>query len=500
MVVQARKYQAYYTKSNPIVAHMVNLLELNGDEQILEPCAGDGAFLDELIKHSSNLEIDALELNIEAIQTLSNKYHFNSNIKVRETDFLNDTILDHFVSKGGYYDAIIANPPYGAWRTIEERKRLKEKFNGLYAKESYTLFLIQSINLLKEGGKLSFIIPDTWLSIHMHKQIRKYILTQTKVKEISLFPSAFFPNINFGYANLMIISLEKNSNVQECLNNTFSIYNGFKSVEELGCNNSSHISKTQLSQKQVLNNVDHSFILNHNESVLKCIQDSQYNIGDICDCVTGFYSGNDKLFLKVLNKEIRNSKNYECVNKQSIQYDCSHNDLNGLSNNKCYVPIVKGGNTKYWKDDVWFMAWTKEDVAHYIKDKKARYQNSNYYFKKGIGVPMVSSSSITADLIDKRLFDQSIVGVFPHDENYLYYLLAFFNSPSCNKLIRTINPSTNNSSNYIKKIPFIKPSPDKLSEITNNTKVIVEKIIKGDLDILALETKNNSIIRSLYGF
>lgn len=128
----------------------------------------------------------------------------------------------------------------------------------------------------------------------------------------------------------MIISLEKNSNVQECLNNTFSIYNGFKSVEELGCNNSSHISKTQLSQKQVLNNVDHSFILNHNESVLKCIQDSQYNIGDICDCVTGFYSGNDKLFLKVLNKEIRNSKNYECVNKQSIQYDCSHNDLMGF--------------------------------------------------------------------------------------------------------------------------------------------------------------------------
>lgn len=64
---------------------------------------------------------------------------------------------------------------------------------------------------------------------------------------------------------------------------------------------------------------------------------------------------------------------------------------------------------------------------------------------------MVSSSSITGALIDNRLFDQSIVGVFPKDESLLLYILAFFNSPTCNKLIKTINPSANNPSNYIKK-------------------------------------------------
>ncbi|EXY57909.1 modification methylase AccI domain protein, partial [Bacteroides fragilis str. 3986T(B)10] len=29
----------------------------------------------------------------------------------------------------------------------------------------------------------------------------------------------------------------------------------------------------------------------------------------------------------------------------------------GLANGKYYVPIVKGGNTKYWKSDMWFMSW-----------------------------------------------------------------------------------------------------------------------------------------------
>lgn len=146
------------------------------------------------------------------------------------------------------------------------------------------------------------------------------------------------------------------------------------------------------------------------------------------------------------------------------------------------------------------MEWSKEIVDFYKKDKKARYQNSSYYFRKGIAVPMVSSSSITGAIIENRLFDQSIVGIFPKDEDLIYYLLAFFNSPTCNKLIRTINPSTNNSSNYIKKIPFFEPKPKQEKKITENIKQIIEKVkLSGDYD-LELESENNKIINELYGF
>ncbi len=122
------------------------------------------------------------------------------------------------------------------------------------------------------------------------------------------------------------------------------------------------------------------------------------------------------------------------------------------------------------------MNWSKEAVQHYKTDKKSRFQNPKYYFKFGIGVPMISSSSITASLIENKLFDQSIVGIFPKDESLTYYLLAFFNSPTCNKLIRTINPSANNPANYIKKIPFIIPEKSVLKLITEKTKSIVDEV------------------------
>ena len=499
MNTESKIYQAYYTKSDHIISYMVKLLELEGTEKILEPCAGDGVFIDFIIKHYPNIRIDAFELNSTSFINLLSKYTNRDNIKVKQTDTLIDTDLQFISTMGGGYDAIIANPPYGAWRNKDERKKLKKSYNGFYAKESYTLFLYRSIEALKEKGKLSFIIPDTYLNLHMHKDIRKYLLTNTKIKEVSLFPSSFFPGVNFGYANLSIISLEKCSNQNSCLNNNFKIIKGYRSVNELGMHHK-HLSEILTNQREIFENPDHAFITNGNAKVIKCINNKSLSIGDTCDCVTGFYSGNDKKYLKVLNKNIRNSKKYELVNTDLVEYNCNSLIIDGIKGSKKYVPIVKGGNKKYYKPDEWFMYWTTDIVGFYKKDKKARYQNSKFYFKKGIGVPMVSSSTITGALIENRLFDQSIVGIFPKDEVLIYYLLAFFNSPTCNTLIRTINPSTNNSANYIKKLPLLLPDDEKIEIINKNISLIIQRLKTGENNYIEQEIENNKIIKSIYGF
>lgn len=500
MIAENRIFQAYYTKSKPIVGYMIDLLNLEGNEKVFEPCAGDGVFIDPIISEHKNINIDAFELNNDSYQNLKSKYSAFKNIKIKQTDTLTDIDLELLCSMGGKYDAVIANPPYGAWRDASERKKLKKVFNGFYAKESYSLFLYKSIKALKEKGKLVFIIPDTYLNLHNHKDIRKFILTRTKIKEIALFPSSYFPGVNFGYANLSIIALEKCYSQEECLKNSFDIVKGYKSVEELNDKNLKHIKRNSLKQSEVYTNNDYAFINTENIPLSTLIRKSELTIGDICDCVTGFYSGNDKDFLKVRSKKIRNSKRYEAIDIEKVEFECSPSLVNGISNEKNYVPIVKGGNTKYYKPDNWFMKWSKEAVQFYKKDKKARYQNSSFYFQKGIAVPMVSSSSITGALIENRLFDQSIVGIFPKNEELIYFLLSFFNSPTCNELIRTINPSTNNSSNYIKKIPAIIPNKNMLNIINQNTQMILLEVKRNGKPSPTFEKENNKLIKKLYGF
>ena len=127
----------------------------------------------------------------------------------------------------------------------------------------------------------------------------------------------------------------------------------------------------------------------------------------------------------------------------------------------------------------WFVLWDKDTVNFYQKNKKSRFQNSKFYFKEGLGVPMVGSSKLKAFLLEKRIFDQSIVGIFPKDEKNSYYLLAFLNSDVCNRILKVINHTANNSANYLKKLPVI---IDKkyFEEINNLVKNIFQK--EGDIE------------------
>ena len=502
MINDARIYQAFYTKSKPIVDYMVDKLLLRPTDKIFEPCGGDGVFVEAILDANEFANIDICELNPTSIAVLQGKFSTFQNVTIRECDTLLDNDLSFNSNFGGYYDKIIANPPYGAWQDLEKRAVLKKMYSDLYAKESYALFLFRCIELLKEDGILSFIIPDTFLNLHMHKAIRKHILTKTKIVELALFPSSFFPGVNFGYANLSIITLQKKSNQKECLSNSFNVLTNFSTVEQLAEINKEELKVYSFSQQEIFSNPDYAFLISDNSSISKAINEAALKVGDIANCVTGFYSGDDKTFLQVNSPDLKNGKNYDLVdpNKINREYKNATNILDGFDSEKHFLPIVKGGNTKYLKPEGWFMNWSKEAVLHYKKDKKARFQNPQYYFKFGVGVPMISSSSITASLIENKLFDQSIVGIFPKDESLTYYLLAFFNSPTCNKLIRTINPSANNPANYIKKIPFIAPTDGQKKLINSTVQSILESIAtQGHYDE-NIENTLNKIIEQIYDF
>lgn len=169
-------------------------------------------------------------------------------------------------------------------------------YSELYAKESYALFLFRCVELLKDKGILSFIIPDTFLNLHMHKAIRKYLLTKTKIVELALFPSSFFPGVNFGYANLSIITLQKINNKKSCLDNSFKVITNFSNVGQLTNITEKDLRIFEFSQEEVLSNPAHALLIYNYIKVAKAINSSALKVGNIADCVTGFYSGNDKNF------------------------------------------------------------------------------------------------------------------------------------------------------------------------------------------------------------
>lgn len=491
------EYCAYYTESDDITSYMASRLDINENDLILEPSAGEGIFIDEILKRKVNTKIDALDINEQAISVLYKKYSDNPNVSVRLTDTLfdeeldryttsalwlknTDTLLDEqldlFSYSGGHYDKVIGNPPYGAWQDYDKRNQLKKKYVGQYVKETYTLFLLRSISVLKMGGRLSFIVPDTFLFLNMHEKLRKILLTSTKIDEILIFPSKFFPGVSFGYSNLSIITLEKCSR-EDALGNTVRIIKGFKSSSEfegiLRNDYQKHHRVFELNQYDVFTSEKSRFILPEDDAAAMIGKTSK-KLGDVADIVTGFYSGDNKKFICAKNGDVKGAKNYPLVKAEKI-FDCM--SLSGIDNtDEGYVPYIKSSSPYRYKrvGDEWYVRWDRPTVKYYNDNRKSRFQNSQFYFKTGVAIPMVKSSEIRATIMEQRVFDQSIVGIFPKQDSDLYYVLALMNSDIINKLIHIINPTANNSSNYVKQLPYVEPNKADKSFIDKTVKEIMK--------------------------
>lgn len=503
MTTAENLYCSYYTKSEYITDYMLDRLQVQSDSVILEPSAGDGVFIDPLLEIDSNLNITAIDLNPEAVTLLKGKYLNYPNIKILEADTLLDNSLDQKVIGNGYFDKIIGNPPYGAWQDYDKRNELKKRYKGYYVKETYSLFLLRCVSLLKKHGTLTFIIPDTFLNLHMHKQLREYLLLNTKINEILMIPSSFFPGVNFGYADLTIITVEK-SNKKAALNNTIRIINGLKKVSDMeDITQKKKLEKyniINIKQKEIFDSVDMAFLIKSGDHIRSLINNSETTLGNIANCVTGFYSGDNSRFFKVSNSQVRNISKCEVINTEEINYNYldSPDILDGIDGQRCYIPVIKGNSKGYLRKDEWFLNWSREAVQHYKTDKKARFQNSQYYFRKGIALPMVKASKVSASLIDKKVFDQSIVGIFPKDMKHLYFLLALINSDIVNTIIQTINPTANNSANYIKKIPIVIPNDSLITSIDILVKNQISQIKKTGSHDNNIDLELNEIFSELY--
>ena len=470
VVTRPKRYrdfrQAYYTESTSIVSFMVSRLEPANGDVIWEPCAGEGDLVEGVLESAPIAEIRASEISSDAIIHLQNKYSENASVDVRHEDAL-DVGSGPLFEERASFTRIIANPPYGAYQTPERRRQLQRRFGQLYVRETYGVILYHALSLLEQDGRLVFIIPDTFLWLTRHEVLRRELVSRTTVEEIALFPSRFFPNIKFGYSGLCIITLTKCIPALDHVVRIVTKFSDASALDECIAKPESHwpCSITRIRQADISSR-PHAELVFHNEGAgILLSQRANITLGEFADIKTGFYSGNDRRWVRKLNSSVPRSKAYQEVCADQIVDMVP--SLKGFGGNRTFIPIVRGGAAPYIKPTRWFVDWSLNAISEYTRKGKnpTRFQNSSFYFRDGIGIPMVVSGRITGALLECRVFDQGIVGIFPHNDNLKLFLLGFFNSSIATDLVRQINPTANNSANYIKRLPMVLPDVNELNII-----------------------------------
>lgn len=161
-----------YTK-RVVADYMVGLFTLKGKAKVLDPCFGYGVFINSLLKKTEFL-IDGVEIDEKSFSLFDNPNTERCSLK--NCDFFD--IEDR-------YDGIIMNPPYVRQEELNALKPLgvsKQKLQtscGLMTISSkanlYMYFILRSILLLRDGGELIAIFPNSWTNTPVGKQFYEQI-------------------------------------------------------------------------------------------------------------------------------------------------------------------------------------------------------------------------------------------------------------------------------------------------------------------------------------
>ncbi|WP_313573736.1 Eco57I restriction-modification methylase domain-containing protein [Brevundimonas sp.] len=96
------------------------------------------------------------------------------------------TVGDSLIAEDETYDVIVGNPPWGAELEGWSPQAVEERFpQGGEEKDSYALFVIRAWEMLRPGGMLAFIIPNSWLTVDGYTAFRAWLLRHFEVLEVT---------------------------------------------------------------------------------------------------------------------------------------------------------------------------------------------------------------------------------------------------------------------------------------------------------------------------
>lgn len=189
---------SYYTP-NRVVSYMINTYA-SSDMQILDPCCGTGQFLcmfGDIVDDPTRIygiDLDEIAVRIARINLMIKYRSHEFTPKIFHGNFLFKNVLDDY-----RYDFIATNPPWGQHFCRDELRLLSEKYPLITSHESFSYFIYKSIQLLKNNGILSFILPESILNVKIHEDIRRYIVQSAEIERIMplgrIFHNVFSPVI-----------------------------------------------------------------------------------------------------------------------------------------------------------------------------------------------------------------------------------------------------------------------------------------------------------------
>ena len=225
----------FFTPQNAAEA-LVKMVSPDPNAKIVDPACGAGGFLVASIKYWNRLKLDYAKDNLYGVDkdgylTRLAKIHLacmGQNTKtINCTDSLvwDEKTLGKCNSK---YDVVLTNPPFGVniqagtsetLSKFELAYKYRKKKGGLLEKTDVineavapqVVFMEQCVNLVKPGGTIGIVVPESMISNKKYAYVVEYILRTSYIKAIIGMPDELFKTSGKGgtHTKTCLLVLEK---------------------------------------------------------------------------------------------------------------------------------------------------------------------------------------------------------------------------------------------------------------------------------------------------
>jgi len=193
------------------IASFILKWSFNGNKNfdILEPSCGDGVFLEEIqkgkYKYNSVTGVEFDEIEAEK----------SEKIGLDKSNIINADFHDFCINTKQKFDLIIGNPPYIRYQYFDKKQQkyaseIFNKANLKYSKltNAWVSFVVGSSLLLKETGKIGFVLPAEILQVSYAQPLREFLAHFYNKINIVSFEKLVFPNIQ---QEVVLLLCEKNN-------------------------------------------------------------------------------------------------------------------------------------------------------------------------------------------------------------------------------------------------------------------------------------------------
>jgi len=193
------------------IASFVLKWAFNGNKRldILEPSCGDGVFLQEIQKGDYDYN------SVTAIEFDEFEAEKSRELCLEKANIINADFHDFCINTKQKFDLVVGNPPYIRYQYFDKEQQefasqIFDKAKLKYSKltNAWVSFVVGSSLLLKEEGKIGFVLPAEILQVSYAQPLREFLAQFYNKINIVSFEKLVFPDIQ---QEVVLLLCEKNS-------------------------------------------------------------------------------------------------------------------------------------------------------------------------------------------------------------------------------------------------------------------------------------------------